>query len=294
MGGIIAGAIIDGLEGAKGIRGWRWLLLIEGVITVTCGLGFYFLLPDYPQNARLLNQEERKLAHVRVLCDRDLSVALNNRPLTSWQAFKAVVADFKTWLFLVIYVFDITSMSISYFIPTILKNLGYTSVTAQWMTVPIWTVGAITMLVLSYTSDKTQDRRWHIVGLFCASAIACLVSLFVSNGVAKYIMMCLLIAGIYTALPLILNWVSEWISFPAQKRSVAIAFVNSFGHLSLIYGSYLWPSSDEPRHSIGFGTLTAMCGAAAILTAVAPCIFRLLPKQPATKAERHILALDSR
>jgi sugar phosphate permease len=288
----MAGAIIEGLEGARGMRGWRWLLLIEGIITVVCGFCFYFILPDYPQNARLLSDEQRKLAHVRILYDRNLTVTLDSQAMTSWQAFKAVIADVKSWVFLIIYTFIIMTMSISYFIPSMLKNLGYTSVTAQWMTVPIWSVGAVTMVAMTYSSDRTQDRRWHIVALFAGPAIACLVSAFITNAVALYVMMVILVAGIYTALPLVLNWVSEWIAFPTQKRSVAIAFVNSFGHLSLTYGSHLWPSTDGPRHLIGFGTLTALCGAGAILTALVPLIFGLLPKQPATKAEREILAME--
>lgn len=33
----MAGAIISSLDGARGIAGWRWLLLVEGIITVFCG-----------------------------------------------------------------------------------------------------------------------------------------------------------------------------------------------------------------------------------------------------------------
>lgn len=34
FGGLLAGAITDGLEGAHGIRGWRWLFIVEGVATI--------------------------------------------------------------------------------------------------------------------------------------------------------------------------------------------------------------------------------------------------------------------
>ena len=292
IGGLFAGGIISGLDGAKGMPGWRWLLLLEGVLTVFCGICFYFILPDYPHNCRYLTPEQRRVAHVRIMHDRDLNMTLDAGQLTSWEALKAVICDVRCWLFLALYTLDCTCTTISYFIPTILKSLGYTSVTAQWMTVPIWTTGGICMLALSYTSDKTQDRRWHIVGLFTAPIIACLVSLFVSQGAAKYAMMCFLIASIYTAVPLILNWASEVISFPSQKRSVSIAFINSFGHLSLIYGSYLWPSVNAPRHVLGFTAVAALCGAAALLAMALPFIFKMLPKEPATRAERAILAAD--
>ncbi|KAM5355029.1 hypothetical protein ACJ41O_001675 [Fusarium nematophilum] len=293
LGGIMAGAIIKGLEGAQGIPGWRWLLIVEGALTVVCGFGLYFVLPDYPHNARFFTAEQRRLAHVRILFDRQLTVHATSRRMTSWQAFKAVVADGKTWFFLIAYSIIIMGMSISYFVPTILKTMGYTNVTAQWMTVPIWITGAVSQLAFSWTSDKTQDRRWHSVGLYGLAAVACLVSVLVGGAVPKYVMMCFLVAGLYTGLPLMLNWTSESIPFPDQKRSIAIAFVNSFGHLAIIYGSYLWPSTNAPRHILGFATLTASCGGGALLAVAAPWIFKLLPKEPVTKAEREILALQT-
>ncbi|KAF4869173.1 MFS transporter prlL [Colletotrichum siamense] len=292
LGGIMAGAIIKGLEGTRGIPGWRWLLIVEGVLTVACGFGLYFILPDYPQNARYFSSEERCLARIRILFDRQLSVHATTRRMTSWEAFKAVICDGKTWFFLMSYSIIILGMSISYFVPTILKAMGYTKVTAQWMTVPIWITGAVCQLALSWTSDKTQDRRWHSVGLFGLAAVACLVSAVVKSAIAKYVMMCLLVAGLYTGLPLMLNWTSESIPFPDQKRSVAIAMVNSFGHLAIIYGSYLWPSTGAPQHLVGFSTLTATCGLGALLAIAAPWVFRLLPKQPVTMVEREIMALN--
>jgi MFS family permease len=294
LGGIMAGAIVKSLDGKHGIPGWRWLFIIEGIITVVCGFALYLLLPDYPRTARFLSPEQRRLAHVRMLFDRQLSVTATTKPLTSRQAFAAVVLDGKTWFFLVAYSIIIMGMSISYFVPSILRNMGYTSVTAQWMTVPIWITGTVAQLVLSWTSDKTQDRRWHTVGLFGGSLVGCVVSTFVATDVAKYVMMCVLVAGLYTGLPLMLNWTSECIPFPDQKRSIAIAFVNSFGHLAIIYGSYLWPSSNAPQHVLGFATLTGATGFGALLAVAAPFLFSLLPNEPATKAEREIVELHRR
>ncbi|KAH7153844.1 major facilitator superfamily domain-containing protein [Fusarium sp. MPI-SDFR-AT-0072] len=292
LGGIMAGAIVKGLEGVRGIPGWRWLFIVEGALTVFCGFGLYFLLPDYPRNARYFSPDQRRLAQIRILFDRQVSVGSTTRRMTSWQAFKAVVTDGKTWFFLIAYSIIILGMSISYFVPTILKTMGYTKVTAQWMTVPIWITGAVCQLALSWTSDKLQDRRWHSCGLYGLAAVACIISAFVHSAIAKYVMMCLLVAGLYTGLPLMLNWTSESIPFPDQKRSIAIAFVNSFGHLAIIYGSYLWPSTNAPQHLVGFATLTATCGFGCVIAIVAPWYFKLLPKKPVTKAERELVVLQ--
>ncbi|RKK42527.1 hypothetical protein BFJ66_g10440 [Fusarium oxysporum f. sp. cepae] len=130
LGGIMAGAIVKGLKGVRGIPGWRWLFIVEGALTVFCGFGLYFLLPDYPRDARYFSPDQRRLAQIRILVDRQVSVDSTTRRMTSWQAFKAVVADGKAWFFLIAYSIIILGMSISYFVPTILKTMGYTKITA--------------------------------------------------------------------------------------------------------------------------------------------------------------------
>jgi hypothetical protein len=139
------------------------------------------------------------------------------------------------------------------------------------------------MIYRSYTSDKTQDRRWHNAGLLGFAGLAALVSLLVSNNTVKYVMICFMTAGMYTTIPLILNWTSESLSQPERKRSVAIALVNSFGHTSFIYGSYLWPSAEGPRNLKGFAMSTAVLWLGVILAALMPVFFRQLPRPELTQ-----------
>ncbi|KAH8891125.1 allantoate permease [Thozetella sp. PMI_491] len=292
LGGIMAGAIIGSLEGARGWPGWRWLFLIEGVSAVFFGIIFYFVLSDYPLKSKHLTPEERTLAYVRILHDRQINVSQATLRLTAWQSLLAAAADARTWVLALIYILDDSSTTIVYFIPTILKTyMGYSSVMTQWMTVPIYIVGAIGMIIFSYTSDKTGDRRLHAAGLLGLSFVACMVSMNVMSGVARYVMMCLLVAGLYTAIPLIFNYCSEVMPLPNEKRAVSLAIVNSMGNLSLMYGSYLWPSTDAPRYLLGFASVGAFSGAAAIIMLCLPWIFKLVvPAVPRTKAERDLLA----
>jgi hypothetical protein len=58
--------------------------------------------------------------------------------------------------------------------------------------------------------------------------------------------------NIYGACALVLTWVPNIISSPAEKRAVAIALVNSIGNSASIYGVFLWPSKDAPRYIPGF------------------------------------------
>lgn len=269
------------------MEGWRWLFLIEGVLTVLTGMFAVFVLPDYPDTTRRLNLEERQLAAVRILQDKHATTAQATRSLTSWQSIKAAVCDLRTYFFAILYFLDNGSTTISYFIPTVLSDMGYQGVKAQWMTVPIWMVGTVFLLILPQSSDRTGDRRWHIAGGLAMSFVSAVISATVLNSAVRYTFICFYISGLYSTLPLILSWGSEVIGLPAEKRAVVIAMVNCIGNLSAIYGSQLWPSEDGPRYVKGFAAVAAFAGFSALLSAAGPLIFRWLPSFP-TKAEREL------
>lgn len=109
----------------------------------------------------------------------------------------------------------------------------------------------------------------------------------VDNNNVRYAMMCFYIAGLYMTLPLILNWASELMALPTEKRAVVIAMVNCVGSLSSIYGGYLWPSTDAPHYTMGFTTVSVFIGFGAVLAACLPIIFKYLPVNT-TKAMRQL------
>ncbi|KIW59036.1 hypothetical protein PV05_03520 [Exophiala xenobiotica] len=286
--GLIAGAVISGLEGHGGMAGWRWLFLIEGLVTIGVAIAAKFVLLDYPHiPTKRLTPEERAISIARIMHDKQ-EAAVGRRKLTAWQSFKAALVDLRVYLFIAVYITQNSSTSISYFIPTVLKSMGYTGTSAQWMTVPIWASGTAVLIILPQTSDRYVERRWHIVGGLTVAWISAVVGLTVTDkDKVRYAFMCLYIGGLYPTAPLILSWASETLSLPAEKRAVALAIINSVGASSAIYASYFWPSSDAPRYTTGFACVTSFMGISLILAASLPIIFRFLPKY-STKAEREV------
>lgn len=73
------------------------------------------------------------------------------------------------------------------------------------------------------------------------------------------------------------NQVPNVIGFPAQKRAVAIAFVNGMGNCASIYGVFLWPKTDAPRYIPGFSATTVFMGLIVILAQVMAFLIRKYP-----------------
>ncbi|KAH8899047.1 MFS general substrate transporter [Thozetella sp. PMI_491] len=288
--GLLSGAIISGLEGAKGMRGWRWLFLLEGVITVFVAFGCKFILLDYPETSRRLTPEERKLAALRIKIDKDATAAQAAK-MKLVDALYAALVDLRTYVFMALYLLDNGCATISYFIPTVLSDMGYSGTLAQWMTVPIWIVGTFFLVVVPQSSDRFRDRRWHVVFGFMLAFVSGIIIVTVKATSTRYAFICFYISGIYCAFPLILTWASETMSLPAEKRAVAIAAVNAVGNLAAIYGSYMWPSTDAPDYKRGFTAMVGMCGGAAILAAIVPILFKFMPTFK-TEAERNLEVID--
>ena len=60
--GLITAGIKNGLDGARGLRAWRWMFIIEGVITIFVAFCAYLALPNFPRTTTWLTEEERQLA----------------------------------------------------------------------------------------------------------------------------------------------------------------------------------------------------------------------------------------
>lgn len=137
FGGLLAGGITGGLHNAHGISGWRWLFIIEGVATVGIAMIAPFILLDFPASSPALTLEERQLATVRILSAGIESGSSSGPRLTHWQAFKAAICDYRTYLFMLLFVLDVGAGTISYFIPTLTVTMGYETTKAQYMTIPV-------------------------------------------------------------------------------------------------------------------------------------------------------------
>src|ERR1700753_585344 len=88
--GFIQTGIHSSLNGKSGLAGWRWLFIIDGIITLPIALYGFFLFPDTPHNtaAPYLSAAERSLAISRVPevpARKPFTLKFLRGVLTSWQ-----------------------------------------------------------------------------------------------------------------------------------------------------------------------------------------------------------------
>lgn len=66
--GLIAIGVFQ-MDNVAGITGWRWLFIIQGVITFVISVASAFILPDEPFQTHWLSEDEQRLACSRIAND---------------------------------------------------------------------------------------------------------------------------------------------------------------------------------------------------------------------------------
>ena len=261
FGGLLAGAITGGLEGVHGIRGWKWLFIVEGVATIGWAIISSFILLDFPANSKRLTDRERQIAIARLQVQKVTVRPANGAKIGKGKSFVLAVADWRTWPLIVGYMVIVGSSTLSYFYPTLVHGLGYTStVQAQYMTVPIYGVAFVCTLVTGIFCDRIPNHRGLVIsGWLTVSLITAIVVVTVYNYTVRYAMLVIMAAGLWSANGLSLSYASSTFGdMEAEVRAVALALVNCMGNLAQIYGSYLFPSEDKPKYLMGFGTISGL------------------------------------
>ena len=272
FGGLLAGAISSGLEGVHGIRGWKWLFIVEGAATIGWAIVSAFILLDFPANSKSLTEREREIAIARLQA-QDVTVrAASGSRVGKRNSFVAALADWRTWPLIVGYMVIVGSSTLSYFYPTLVKGLGYNSKqSAQYMTVPIYGVAFVCTLATGIFSDRIPDHRGVVIaGWLTVSLITAIIVCTVYNFTVRYAMLVIMAAGLWSANGLSLSYASSIFGdMEAEVRAVALALVNCMGNLAQIYGSYLFPEGDKPKYLMGFGTISG-------LLALGVCVYTLM------------------
>ncbi|ETN36386.1 uncharacterized protein HMPREF1541_08663 [Cyphellophora europaea CBS 101466] len=263
FGGLFAIGILR-LDGAHGLQGWRWLFLVEGVLTVGLALLFALILPNSPKTIRLLTQAERDW--VRYNYEQDQGQNDNSAEVTAKQGLIMAVKDPKTWMLLATLYCIFISSAVTNFFPSVVETLGFDRSTTYALTAPPYLLAVGVMLAIGFHSDKKQERYLHIVCPLTVGLVAFVIAVSTTNTGARYFAMMLMPASLYSGSTVVLSWITASLSQPASKRAAAIALINATVNTPNIWCSYLYTGA--PRYLVAFLVNLAAAGGAIALATV--------------------------
>jgi sugar phosphate permease len=155
FGGLLAAAIAQ-MNGVGGKPGWAWIFILEGVVTIVIGIISFWVVQDFPDEAKFLSIDDRRRVIRRLKEDKQSSAEHEEFKM---EYFWASIKDWKTYTGMIIYMgADGALYAFSLFVPTIIKDLGYTSTKAQLLSVPPYAVAAVLTITVGFVADRTRQR----------------------------------------------------------------------------------------------------------------------------------------
>lgn len=247
--GLIAAAVFGTVDGAHGLKGWRWLFIIEGILTFSISLISLFTLADHPLSTRWLTPRERELAHARIA--RDTVSAESDRGARA--GFMQAIRDPRLYLFCFMQNMHLSACGFNNFFPTVVETLGFNSTITLVLTCPPYLVSGAVGILVGWTSGRYNERTWHVTVCMGAAVLGFVIACATLNTAARYIACFLFASGAYAVNSVILGWVSATLGQTSEKKGVSLSVVNVVANASYIYTAYLYPKSDGPRYVIGMG-----------------------------------------
>lgn len=265
LAGGCAGALafrINDLDGVHGLEAWQWIYIIEGAFTAGLAFFLYFLITDFPEEARFLDDNERNFLK------KKLEVYAGNSGFDIKQTWGDIAKVFKepalyicacTYFCLVV-----PAYSYAYFAPTIINQMGYTAMEAQRHSIYPWLATMGFSMMLAFSSDFVKHRVSFAVFAGIVTIAGLIMILASESANVRYAGCFLTAMGCYSCMPILICWMS--LNFAGHTRkSVATAFVVGFGNIGGIVASFIYPNQDGPKYVKGLSIGIA-------LTAVAVCL----------------------
>ena len=262
VGGPLSSAVLR-MDGLHGLAGWQWLFLSEGVPTILLGISVLFLLKDHPNEASWMKPEERVWLEAELQKDSERYGAATHHRLGDAFKLRAL------WVLAGAYfVSQVGVYIVNLWMPLILSSFSHGRVDAslidRYATLP-YLAAAVMTVVVGWSSDKRNERRWHIAGCLILAAAGFAWAAMAHGMVIALCAMTLAAVGLWSMMGPFWTLTTSMLGGTAAAGAVAILQI--VGGVGGFTGPYMTGRLRDATHSFsgGLWVISAMAVGAAML-----------------------------
>ncbi|KAK9455667.1 major facilitator superfamily domain-containing protein [Dipodascopsis uninucleata] len=255
------------------IDSWRVLLFVEGIPCMIMAFVTWHYLPDRPSTAYFLNLKDKIIVRSRYRRRTEVdgeAVSHAGTHSFKWSEALEVLQDPKVYVTGSMFCLaNIAYSSLPVFLPLILRDMGYESITAQGLSAPPYMVAYVVVLFTTYWSDKRKSRAEFIVFLSSVSAAGYFILALSRHTLIRYASIFFVASGFYSVIAMIIAWTVNNQSSESGKGT-GMVMLNSIGQFGPLIGTRLYPDSDSPYYERGM----FICSASMMMVAVLAILLR--------------------
>jgi MFS transporter, ACS family, tartrate transporter len=233
IGAPISGLVLN-LEGVAGLHGWQWMFIIEAVPALAMTFIVWFYLTDRPLEAHWLHQEESAWLQDRLDAER------RNRESIVHLTWLRSLRDPRVIALGFVYMgMNIPQYGLSFFLPQIVKAFGgLSNFEIGVVTALPYVVGAVGMILWGRHSDRTRERKWHVVVPLAVIVLGLALAAVTPSPTVKMLWLCIAGFGFFAVLPVF--WTLPTALLSGTAAAAGIAAVNSIGNLGGYFGPQIF------------------------------------------------------
>ncbi len=270
IGGPLSGWMLSHFSaGQGGMAGWQWLFLLQGIPTVLLGVAVLFYLNDSLAQAPWLTAEEKTAMQTAL----DEDEAQRSSGTHAVHSFGAVLRDWHVWMLGFIY-FSIQMgvYAINFWLPSIIKSLGFESATTVgWLSAIPYLFAGVFMVLVGRSADRRRERRWHLSAPLLMALVGLLLAAnFSDNVVLVMIGLSLATMGALTGLPMF--WPLPAAFLGSAAAAAGLALINSMGQIAGFLSPFLvgWIKDATGSTDMALYILSTVLFIGAMLVLVVP------------------------
>ncbi|CAO2650109.1 Nn.00g014010.m01.CDS01 [Neocucurbitaria sp. VM-36] len=250
FGGLIAFGILY-MNGVAGWSGWRWLYVIEGIITIVWAFCCIFLVPKNFETAYFLNEEEKELMRQRAKRTQAYSDSEGSGHYGKAD-IKEAAKDIKSWVHGCIQIAVVTILyGFGTFLPIIIRNgFHYSTQQAQYLVIPVNIWGAIVYAVGAFLSDRYQTRFLPLIIAAPFGILGYAILLAPVGGGAQYGATYLIATACFLCTGGNITWLSANCA-PDGKRAASLGILLTLTNIGGVVSGQIYQSNAAPKYTLG-------------------------------------------
>ncbi|GJN88248.1 hypothetical protein Rhopal_001213-T1 [Rhodotorula paludigena] len=258
-----AGALAYGISHIQhaAVPSWKLLFLIEGAPAVPMALVAWFFLPDRASKAQFLSDREREIARRRT----DRSGKSGREGGLKLSKVGEGLRDPKAYITALIYFSaNVSYSSLPVFLPTILEEMGFSSIRAQGLSAPPYLASFFVIVSVCFITDRIGDRTIFIIPLALLGGAGYLILALATLTGVRYFAIFLCATGIFPVIGLTLPLTAS-LTPDDSKRGASFLLLNLLGQCGPFLGTRLYPADEGPYYVKGMSIACAFMFFVALL-----------------------------